>query len=40
MTSTDFVVARKNLNQCKFVERLLADAAALPGETLLVDHRR
>jgi Protein of unknown function (DUF2855) len=36
MKSTDFVVARNDLNQCKFIERALPDAAALPGETLLV----
>ncbi|MCA1453130.1 DUF2855 family protein [Bradyrhizobium sp. BRP22] len=35
MTSTDFVVARNDLNQCKFIERTLPDVAALPSEILL-----
>ncbi|MCA6106003.1 DUF2855 family protein [Bradyrhizobium cenepequi] len=36
MTSTDFVVARNDLKQCKFIERALPDAATLPSETLLI----
>jgi len=36
MKSTDFVVARRDLQQCKFIETELPDAAALPDEALLV----
>jgi hypothetical protein len=36
MKSTDFVVARHDLQQCKFIEMKLADAAALPEEALLI----
>jgi hypothetical protein len=36
MKSTDFIVARDDLQQCKFVETPLPDAAALPDEALLV----
>jgi hypothetical protein len=36
MKSTDFVVARQDLQQCKSIETGLPDAAALPDETLLV----
>jgi hypothetical protein len=36
MKSIDFVVARNDLQQCKFIERELPDAVALPGEALLV----
>jgi hypothetical protein len=36
MKSTDFVVAKSDLQQCKFVERERPDAAALPDEALLV----
>ena len=36
MTSTDFVVARNDLQQCKSIETELPDAAALPSEALLV----
>ena len=36
MKSTDFVVARNDLQQCKFIEMQLADAAALPEEALLI----
>lgn len=36
MQSTDFVVARNDLQQCKFVEMQLPDAAALPDDALLV----
>jgi hypothetical protein len=36
MKSTDFVVTRNDLQQCKFIETQLADAAALPEEALLI----
>ena len=36
MKSTDFVVARDDLQQCKFIEVELPDAATLPDEALLV----
>jgi Protein of unknown function (DUF2855) len=36
MNSTDFVVARNDLQQCKFIETRLPDAATLPDEALLV----
>jgi Protein of unknown function (DUF2855) len=36
MKSTDFIVARDDLQQCKFVETQLSDAAVLPDEALLV----
>jgi hypothetical protein len=36
MKSTDFIVARDDLQQCKLVETQLSDAAALPDEALLV----
>jgi hypothetical protein len=36
MKSTDFVVARHDLQQCKFIEMQLPDAAALPDEALLI----
>ena len=36
MKSSDFVVARNDLQQCKFIQTQLPDAAALPAETLLV----
>jgi hypothetical protein len=36
MKSTDFVVARNDLLDCKFIEAQLPDAAALPDEALLV----
>jgi hypothetical protein len=36
MPSTDFVVARNDLQQCKVIETQLPDAAALPDEALLV----
>src|ERR1700759_2721395 len=36
MKSTDFVVARDDLQQCKLIETELPDAAALLDETLLV----
>ncbi|KRR28627.1 DUF2855 family protein [Bradyrhizobium retamae] len=40
MQSTDFVVARNDLQQCKTIETPLPDAAALPDETLLVKVTR
>jgi hypothetical protein len=36
MNSTDFIVARNDLQQCKLIETQLPDAAALPDETLLI----
>jgi hypothetical protein len=36
MPSTDFVVARNDLQQCKVIETGLPDAAALPEDALLV----
>ena len=36
MKSTDFVVARDDLQQCKFIETNLPDPATLPDEALLV----
>ena len=36
MKSTDFIVARNDLQQCKLIETQLPDAAALPDEALLV----
>ncbi len=36
MNSTDFVVARNDLQQCKIIETRLPDAATLPDEALLV----
>jgi hypothetical protein len=36
MNATDFVVARDDLQQCKFVETQLPDAAGLPDDALLV----
>jgi hypothetical protein len=36
MKSTDFVVARHDLQQCKIIETQLADAADLPEEALLI----
>jgi hypothetical protein len=40
MKSTDFIVARDDLQQCKFIETELPDAAALPDEALLVEIDR
>ena len=39
-TSTDFVVARNDLQQCKVIETQLPDAAALPDDALLVKVTR
>ena len=36
MKSTDFIVARDDLQQCQLVETQLPDTAALPDEALLV----
>jgi hypothetical protein len=36
MKSTDFIVARNDLQQCKFIETQLPDAAALPDDALLI----
>ncbi|MBR0935367.1 DUF2855 family protein [Bradyrhizobium jicamae] len=36
MNSTDFIVIRDDLQQCKVIETQLPDAAALPADTLLV----
>ena len=40
MRSTDFVVARNDLQQCKVIETELPDTAALPDEALLVKVTR
>ncbi|MEH2551968.1 hypothetical protein V1283_008613 [Bradyrhizobium sp. AZCC 2262] len=40
MPSTDFVVARNDLQQCKVIETQLPDVAALPDEALLVKVTR
>ena len=40
MTSTDFVVARTDLQQCKAIEMQLPDAATLPADALLVKVTR
>jgi hypothetical protein len=36
MKSTDFIVARNDLRQCKFIETRLPEPAALPDEALLI----
>jgi len=36
MISTDFVVVRDDLQQCKTIETQLPDATALPDDALLV----
>jgi hypothetical protein len=36
MKSTDFIVARHDFQQCKFIETRLPDAAALPADALLI----
>ena len=36
MKSSDFVVMRNDLQQCKFIEMSLPDAAALPDDALLI----
>jgi len=40
MKSTDFIVARHDFQECKFIETQLPDADALPGEALLVKVER
>jgi uncharacterized protein DUF2855 len=40
MPSTDFVVARNDLQQCKVIETQLPDTAALPDDALLVKVTR
>ena len=40
MNSTDFTVARRNFQECKFIETRLPDAGALPDEALLVKVER
>src|SRR3981081_45543 len=40
MQSTDFVVARNDLQQCKIIETQLPDAESLPAEALLVKVTR
>jgi hypothetical protein len=40
MTSTDFVVARNDLQQCKIIETQTPDATTLPDEALLVKVTR
>jgi hypothetical protein len=40
MTSTDFVVARNDLQHCKMIETHLPDAAALPDDALLLKVTR
>jgi Protein of unknown function (DUF2855) len=40
MPSTDFVVARNDLQQCKVIETQLPDAATLPDDALLVKVTR
>jgi hypothetical protein len=40
MRSTDFVVARNDLQQCKVIEMQLPDAAALPADAVLVKVTR
>ncbi|MGY4401962.1 DUF2855 family protein [Bradyrhizobium sp. USDA 3315] len=40
MNSTDFIVIRNDLQQCKVIETQLPDAAALPADALLVKVTR
>ena len=40
MTSTDFVVARNDLEQCKLIETITPDPATLPQDALLVKVER
>ena len=40
MQSTDFVVARNDLQRCKLIETQLPEADALPDEALLVKVTR
>jgi Protein of unknown function (DUF2855) len=36
MNSTDFIVARDDLQHCKFIETAIPDVAQLPGDALLI----
>src|ERR1700680_1738920 len=36
MNATDFIVARDNLQECKFIETRLPEVNSLPAEALLV----
>jgi Protein of unknown function (DUF2855) len=36
MNSTDFIVARDDLQHCKFIETTIPDAGELPGDALLI----
>ena len=40
MTSTDFIVARNDLEQCKLIETAIPDATTLPADALLVKVER
>ena len=40
MTSTDFIVARNDLGQCKLIETAVPDATTLPADALLVKVER
>jgi hypothetical protein len=40
MKSTDFVVARRDFQQCKVIETMIPDAASLPADALLVKVER
>ena len=40
MTSTDFIVARNELEQCKLIQTAIPDPAALPADALLVKVER
>ncbi|MGV7218755.1 DUF2855 family protein [Bradyrhizobium sp. UFLA05-112] len=40
MTSTDFIVARNDLEQCKLIETAIPDPPALPADALLVKVER
>ena len=40
MNATDFIVARQDLGECKFIETRLPDASALPDDALLVKVER
>jgi hypothetical protein len=40
MKSTDFIVARNDLQQCKFIETQLPDAGTLPDDALLISIDR
>jgi len=40
MNSTDFIVVRNDLQQCKVIETRLPDAAELPDGALLISINR